>query len=157
MQISRELCITVIMNVCFVCKFSVAWSHMYVIFIQIFLIFTCRCECGGFLEMPISMYYSKVFRCPLCAKERCRVCLCAWDARHWGRRCEMLVAERRANRQRQMDDRKTEALLRRCRKCSVPILKLFGCNNVHCKCGSALCYCCNDNINGIGYNHFCHW
>ncbi|KAF7634564.1 hypothetical protein Mgra_00006012 [Meloidogyne graminicola] len=51
------------------------------------------------------------------------------------------------------ENKLSEAIIRRCYRCSVPFVKLAGCNQMSCRCGAVQCYLCR--AKDINYNHFC--
>jgi hypothetical protein len=46
----------------------------------------------------------------------------------------------------------SEAIVRKCKKCTLPVIKDSGCNRMVCSCGAQFCYLCRKGISG--YNHF---
>jgi hypothetical protein len=46
----------------------------------------------------------------------------------------------------------SEAIVRKCKKCTLPVIKDGGCNRMVCSCGAQFCYLCRKGISG--YNHF---
>lgn len=51
-----------------------------------------------------------------------------------------------------LEEKMTEALVRKCYKCSRPYFKEDGCNKITCSCGALMCYICDKPV--TGYQHF---
>nr|CAD2160267.1 unnamed protein product [Meloidogyne enterolobii] len=112
-----------------------------------------RCtQCNFSMIIDIPYQQLRVFSCQKCKAQHCRKCKHAWDDIHFGRNCEDLlnVAEERKHN---FENRLSEAIIRRCYRCSVPFVKLAGCNQMSCRCGAVQCYLCR--AKDINYSHFC--
>lgn len=90
----------------------------------------------------------KVFKClnPECMKESCRLCK---ELNHVPLRC---YEERSEKARLVLEEKMTEALVRKCYRCSKPYFKVDGCNKIVCQCGAMMCYICDTAIRG--YDHF---
>nr|XP_003702178.1 PREDICTED: uncharacterized protein LOC100878368 [Megachile rotundata] len=90
----------------------------------------------------------KVFKClnPECMKESCRLCK---ELNHVPLRC---YEERSEKARLVLEEKMTEALVRKCYKCSKPYFKADGCNKIICQCGAMMCYICDTAIDS--YAHF---
>lgn len=42
-----------------------------------------------------------------------------------------------------LEEKMTEALVRKCFNCSRPFIKEEGCNKISCSCGANMCYVCD--------------
>ncbi|XP_043248721.1 uncharacterized protein DDB_G0292642-like isoform X2 [Colletes gigas] len=90
----------------------------------------------------------KIFKClnVKCMKESCRLCK---EINHVPLKCH----EERIDQARLfVEEKMTEALVRKCYKCSRPYYKDDGCNKIQCQCGATMCYICDAVV--TGYNHF---
>ncbi|KOC63145.1 E3 ubiquitin-protein ligase RNF216 [Habropoda laboriosa] len=90
----------------------------------------------------------KVFKClnPECMKESCRFCR---KLNHIPLKCY----EEESDKARLfVEEKMTEALVRKCYKCSRPYFKEDGCNKITCSCGALMCYLCDEGIRS--YEHF---
>lgn len=90
----------------------------------------------------------KVFKClnRECMKESCRNCK---ELNHLPLKCN----ETRTEQARLMlEEKMTEALIRKCHKCGRPFFKEDGCNKITCPCGAVVCYVCDTPV--TGYDHF---
>ncbi|XP_076622930.1 uncharacterized protein LOC143342687 isoform X2 [Colletes latitarsis] len=90
----------------------------------------------------------KVFKClnVECMKESCRLCR---EPDHVPLKCH----NEKIDRARLfVEEKMTEALVRKCYKCSRPYYKEHGCNKIQCQCGATMCYICDAVV--TGYNHF---
>ena len=56
------------------------------------------------------------------------------------------------NKLHDIEEKMTEALVRRCHKCNLKFLKESGCNMMRCHCGATQCYVCSKPI--AGHDHF---
>lgn len=113
-------------------------------------------ELEGLISCPFCHFASipppedKVFKClnPECMKETCRFCK---KLNHVPLKCY----EEESNKARLfVEEKMTEALVRKCSKCSRPYFKEDGCNKISCPCGSLICYICGKII--ASYDHFKH-
>uniref|UniRef100_A0A183BS81 RING-type domain-containing protein n=1 Tax=Globodera pallida TaxID=36090 RepID=A0A183BS81_GLOPA len=99
----------------------------------------CRsCNCA--VELGASPAVLQVFRCPECRLQFCRLCDEQWQDEHKGISCEQFGKQQ--NRERLLEKRLSEAVVRNCLKCKVT-----------CRCGANQCYICREN--DIDYDHFC--
>eukprot|EP00118_Oscarella_pearsei_P017331 m.171172 g.171172 ORF g.171172 m.171172 type:complete len:240 (+) comp39052_c0_seq32:1146-1865(+) len=96
----------------------------------------------------------KVFRCQNseCMQVICRHCKEDWDA-HFGLKCSEVQTKSDVAFRTVIEEKMTEAKVRKCHKCNAAFFKEEGCNRMTCRCGATLCYvCCKPNIS---YLHFC--
>ncbi|KAK8861257.1 hypothetical protein IAR55_002076 [Kwoniella newhampshirensis] len=94
----------------------------------------------------------KLFRCmnEECGQVTCRKCR---NKEHIPKTCEETAADRKLDKRHTVEDAMSEALIRKCPKCSKPFIKDFGCNKICCfQCGAISCYICRKPIQG--YDHF---
>lgn len=90
----------------------------------------------------------KIFKClnPACMKESCRLCK---ELNHIPLKCY----EKETDKARLfLEEKMTEALVRKCHKCNRPYYKEDGCNKITCSCGALMCYICDKPV--TGYDHF---
>ncbi|XP_070150467.1 uncharacterized protein [Polyergus mexicanus] len=90
----------------------------------------------------------KVFRClnPNCMKESCRFCK---ELNHIPLKCN----EGKSDVARLcLEEKMTEALVRKCYKCGRKFFKEEGCNKMTCLCGAQMCYICDKPV--TDYRHF---
>ncbi|KAI9225021.1 hypothetical protein BC828DRAFT_371896 [Blastocladiella britannica] len=117
-------------------------------------------EIPGFHECPFCDYGavipegSRVFKCEMCHRESC--VLCETES-HLPLNCQ--EAERKRdldnvlNVKHRIEERMSEALMRKCPKCKTVYVKENGCNKIVCsKCKTYMCYVCRQVISG--YEHF---
>ena len=96
----------------------------------------------------------KEFRCEneYCLIVSCRLCKMT---SHIPKTCAEHKKDLGLNERHLMEEKMTEALLRRCPKCKLPIIKDGGCNKVVCtQCGCYVCDVCGKDISREGYSHF---
>ncbi|KAI1719832.1 IBR domain, a half RING-finger domain-containing protein [Ditylenchus destructor] len=112
----------------------------------------CRkCNCGVEMEQPPEKIRS--FKCPDCKYEFCRSCELPWED-HQGISCaEMESRSKNQKAEHILQKQLSEAVVRKCPKCSLAFVKDGGCNFMRCRCGTTQCYICRNN--GISYSHFC--
>ncbi|KAK2759160.1 hypothetical protein FQN54_003260 [Arachnomyces sp. PD_36] len=94
------------------------------------------------------------FRCfnPECMKVSCRLCNLP---SHIPKTCIEARKEQHLSARHLVEEAMSEALIRKCPKCNVNIVKQDGCNKMQCvKCKTLMCYVCKKDITGKGYNHF---
>ncbi|KAL0103681.1 hypothetical protein PUN28_017738 [Cardiocondyla obscurior] len=90
----------------------------------------------------------KIFKCfnPECMKESCRLCK---ELNHIPLKCN----EKKSEFARlYLEEKMTEALVRKCYKCSRMFFKEEGCNKMTCICGAQMCYICDKPV--TDYKHF---
>ncbi|XP_076649255.1 uncharacterized protein LOC143357015 [Halictus rubicundus] len=112
-------------------------------------------ELEGLVSCPFCSFASipppddKVFRCldPECMKESCRFCK---TLNHVPLKCEDVTKKSKARLL--LEEKMTEALVRKCQMCRKPYFKNDGCNKITCTCGLMMCYICEQVIQGA--NHF---
>lgn len=95
----------------------------------------------------------KEFRCEAedCKKVSCR--LCKLDT-HIPKSCAENARENAPSIRRQIEEAMSEALIRKCNKCSTPFIKEAGCNKMTCMssgCKNIQCYVCSKSC---AYDHF---
>ena len=93
------------------------------------------------------------FRCQGtdCGKISCRICKME---SHVPLSCEDSKKENQLSERHLLEEARTAALLKKCPKCNVPILKDQGCNRLMCTCGGIMCDFCGMDITDVGYGHF---
>ncbi|XP_046427261.1 uncharacterized protein LOC124183163 [Neodiprion fabricii] len=109
----------------------------------------------GLISCPFCHFASipppedKVFKClnPECMKETCRLCK---EVNHVPLRCDEVTKGEEARHY--LEEKMTEALVRKCYKCSRPFFKDEGCNKMTCPCGATTCYICGEPVKD--YKHF---
>jgi len=79
------------------------------------------------------------FRCrhPDCGKESCRIC---HEISHVPLRCDQVEKDDEVKKRIFIENKMSEAMFRRCYKCSRPVIKNGGCHEVTCSCGATMCY-----------------
>ncbi len=111
-----------------------------------------RCPfCDFATIMDTSPEENKVFQCrdSECGKESCRLCK---EISHIPLRCEEVEKDAEVRKRTYIENKMTEALIRKCWKCSKPFLKSDGCNKMTCECGAQMCYLCRKPVRD--YHHF---
>ncbi|XP_071557299.1 uncharacterized protein [Temnothorax nylanderi] len=90
----------------------------------------------------------KIFKClnPECMKESCRLCK---ELNHIPLKCNEKKTE---SARLFLEEKMTEALVRKCYRCSRMFFKEEGCNKMTCICGAQMCYICDKPV--IDYKHF---
>ncbi|CAJ2502045.1 Uu.00g048980.m01.CDS01 [Anthostomella pinea] len=94
----------------------------------------------------------KEFRCdsPKCQLVSCRMCR---KETHIPKTCAEAAAEAGLDARHVLEEAMSEALIRRCNKCSNPFVKMDGCNKIQCtKCGTIHCDVCRKTVKD--YSHF---
>ncbi|XP_011646294.1 E3 ubiquitin-protein ligase RNF216-like [Pogonomyrmex barbatus] len=90
----------------------------------------------------------KIFKClnPECMKESCRLCK---EINHIPLKCN----EKKSEAARlYLEEKMTEALVRKCYRCNRMFFKEEGCNKMTCLCGAKMCYICDKPV--TDYRHF---
>ncbi|KAF2879984.1 hypothetical protein ILUMI_26187 [Ignelater luminosus] len=93
----------------------------------------------------------KIFHClnSDCMKESCRECR---HISHIPLRCNEIEYDEDVKMRTYIENKMTEALLRKCWKCSKVFIKESGCNKMTCSCGANMCYVCGQAV--TDYRHF---
>ncbi|KAG8984634.1 hypothetical protein FRB90_005194, partial [Tulasnella sp. 427] len=94
----------------------------------------------------------RLFRCE---NEDCGVVSCRQCKRedHLPKSCAEVVDDKNLDARHAVEEAMTEALMRKCPKCSKAFIKENGCNKMRCPyCQTMSCYVCRQVING--YDHF---
>ncbi|KAI1722441.1 IBR domain, a half RING-finger domain-containing protein [Ditylenchus destructor] len=114
-----------------------------------------RCpKCNNGIEIDVPKEINKVFDCPNCGRQTCRICQREWDDDHFGITCDELDVKQKRNRKdRLLEKELNEAIIRKCPRCGMPFVKDAGCNKMTCRCGCTQCYICR--ATDINYSHFC--
>lgn len=87
-----------------------------------------------------------------CEIVSCR--LCKLES-HIPMTCDESRREKGISDRHLVEEAMSQALIRKCPKCSVNIVKEYGCNKMVCpQCRCVMCYVCKKNITGQNYNHF---
>eukprot|EP01029_Cantina_marsupialis_P000750 TRINITY_DN10554_c0_g1_i1.p1 TRINITY_DN10554_c0_g1~~TRINITY_DN10554_c0_g1_i1.p1 ORF type:complete len:576 (+),score=166.90 TRINITY_DN10554_c0_g1_i1:138-1865(+) len=111
-------------------------------------------EIDGLYTCPMcdnpAICQEKEFDCPFCGNKFCTECN---KKAHPGIRCDQVETKNEENLRKFMEEKMTEARLRKCHKCKQPFVKVEGCNKMTCTCGAIMCYICRKKI--AGYDHFC--
>ncbi|CAH1170092.1 unnamed protein product [Phaedon cochleariae] len=104
----------------------------------------------------------KVFHClnADCMKESCRLCR---QENHVPYKCDEVERDADVKARTYVENKMTEALIRKCWKCGMSFFKEEGCNKMTCTCGAKMCYLCKapvtdySHFNGIGgdKHHLC--
>lgn len=96
----------------------------------------------------------KEFRCLNvdCERVSCRICR---QESHIPLSCAEYKKEQGYSERRLIEEAMSEALIRKCPRCSIAIVKEDGCNKMVCsKCSCIMCYVCKADITKAGYAHF---
>ncbi|XP_068918391.1 E3 ubiquitin-protein ligase RNF216-like [Tenebrio molitor] len=93
----------------------------------------------------------KIFKCANieCMAETCRLCR---HRAHIPKRCNEIEYDEDVKMRTFIENKMTEALLRKCWKCSKQFYKESGCNKMTCVCGAKMCYVCGEAV--TDYAHF---
>ncbi|XP_014486836.1 PREDICTED: uncharacterized protein LOC106750780 isoform X3 [Dinoponera quadriceps] len=89
----------------------------------------------------------KIFKCfnPDCMKESCRLCK---EINHLPLKCN----ETKSDAARlYLEEKMSEALIRKCYRCARTFFKEEGCNKMTCLCGAQMCYICDKPISNYGH------
>ncbi|CAH1372306.1 unnamed protein product, partial [Tenebrio molitor] len=107
------------------------------------------CPFCDFATIPAEGY--NIFTClnPECMKESCRMCK---EPSHVPLRCDEIEKDEDVRARTFVENKMTEALLRKCWKCGVKFFKEEGCNKMTCSCGAQMCYVCGQPVKS--YKHF---
>ncbi|KAL0281339.1 UNVERIFIED_CONTAM: hypothetical protein PYX00_002353 [Menopon gallinae] len=94
---------------------------------------------------------AKIVTClnPECQKESCRLCK---ELSHIPLRCDEVEKSEEVKMRTYIENKMTEALIRRCYKCGKAFVKEEGCNKMECSCGAKMCYVCRKPVQN--YSHF---
>lgn len=117
-------------------------------------------EIDGFVSCPFCDWGAicapveedRVFTCQKegCMKSSCRLCK---QISHIPQTCEEFAKENKLSVRHTVEEAMTEAMVRKCKKCSYPYIKEYGCNKIHCnRCNTLQCYICQETIKN--YDHF---
>ncbi|KAL7077956.1 hypothetical protein ACQ4LE_002853, partial [Meloidogyne hapla] len=117
-----------------------------------------RCtKCNFAIQLEIDKQLNKVFDCIVCNAKFCRFCKRDWDDEHFGVSCEEIEEKdkkaKKDKREREIEKKLNEVVVRKCPRCAIAFIKVDGCNQVTCRCGMTQCYLCRES--GIGHDHFC--
>lgn len=110
-------------------------------------------KCGTPMVIDVPPDMDKVFKCPSCRYEFCRVCEGEWK-KHFGYTCEQMKRKNDDDVLRAMERKKNEVIVRKCPRCLLQFVKESSCNKMTCRCGMTMCYICRTPR--IGYDHFCN-
>ncbi|MCJ1353893.1 MAG: hypothetical protein MMC33_003880 [Icmadophila ericetorum] len=113
-----------------------------------------KCPFCDFAAIYPPVEVNKEFRCeaPECGRISCR--LCKQDS-HIPLTCEQYKKEQGVDERHVLEEAMTDALLRKCPRCKIPILKDGGCNKLICsQCKCYVCDYCGKDISSEGYSHF---
>ena len=116
-----------------------------------------QCPFCEFKAICDSIEVETVFFCqnPDCGRSSCRKC---HENTHLPRTCEEAKADKGLSARHQVEEARSEAMMRPCPKCGVKIVKEYGCNKMICtKCNCLICYVCKKDISTgreSGYEHF---
>ncbi|KAL3117271.1 hypothetical protein niasHT_007674 [Heterodera trifolii] len=114
-----------------------------------------RCKlCNFAIEMEVDKTVNKVFDCLNCSAKFCRLCERRWDEDHFGISCDELDTKtKKDKKERELEKKLNEAVIRKCPRCGLAFMKDEGCNKMTCRCGMKQCYLCRQS--NIDYSHFC--
>lgn len=109
---------------------------------------TVKCHKCGFIvifdkkEVPMT--------CPECNAKTCARC---GEEYHPGMTCKQ---RKEIDKDRLVEERMNEAIVRTCPQCNAQFIKEEGCNKMECpRCHTWICYFCKQVIpRDVGYNHF---
>lgn len=107
------------------------------------------CPFCDFAAIPAKT--DKIFRClnPDCMKETCRRCK---EPSHIPLKCEEVEKDEDVRRRTYIENKMSEALLKKCYQCGKSFVKSDGCNKITCPCGAKQCYLCGEAV--TDYSHF---
>uniref|UniRef100_A0A914LQ80 RING-type domain-containing protein n=1 Tax=Meloidogyne incognita TaxID=6306 RepID=A0A914LQ80_MELIC len=114
-----------------------------------------RCKkCNFAIQMEVDKQINKFFDCLSCKTKFCRTCERDWDDKHVGLSCEEMDKNDKDKKEREIEKKLNEAIVRKCPRCGIGFVKVSGCNKMTCRCGMTQCYICRES--GIQYAHFCN-
>ncbi|PWW73084.1 hypothetical protein C7212DRAFT_347250 [Tuber magnatum] len=106
------------------------------------------CDYGAICVPP---QVDKEFKCqnPDCMEISCRLCN---QKSHIPLTCQEYAKDNKLNARHRVEEAMTEALVRKCNKCSYPYIKEYGCNKIYCsRCYTLQCYICSQTIGAYGH------
>jgi hypothetical protein len=86
---------------------------------------------------------------PSCSRASCLQCSAPWHDPH------SCYSSQRKSLRLTLERATTDAVKRTCPRCNLGFVKSEGCNKLVCPCGYSMCYICRENLDGVGYSHFC--
>ena len=100
----------------------------------------------------VSKEDSAVIQCPACLIETCSHC---HKSPHRGLTCEEHTLIGSKSGQELLLERwaKGHSNVKKCPDCGIFIEKIDGCNHIHCRCGSHVCWICAEAFNNGIYDH----
>ncbi|RDW78637.1 E3 ubiquitin-protein ligase RNF216 [Aspergillus mulundensis] len=101
-----------------------------------------------------SVEEDREFRCEnsSCKVVSCRLCKAK---SHIPLTCDEFRKDKGLSERHQVEEAMSNALIRKCPKCQIQIIKEYGCNKMHCtNCHTLMCYLCQKDITKEGYDHF---
>ena len=108
-------------------------------------------HCGSGTDIGVDSEQTLLV-CMDCFKDTCLKCN---QVDHPGKVCFYTGNVVQGKRQ-EIEDKMTEALIVKCKKCNTSLFKNEGCNKITCVCGTHSCYICKEIIpKSTGYKHFC--
>ncbi|KDQ07483.1 hypothetical protein BOTBODRAFT_38782 [Botryobasidium botryosum FD-172 SS1] len=90
-----------------------------------------------------------------CENEECGVVSCRQCKKpdHIPKTCEEMEADKHLDARHKVEEAMSEALMRKCPRCTKPFIKEHGCNKMTCpNCHTLSCYVCRQVV--TGYDHF---
>ncbi|PWW77970.1 hypothetical protein C7212DRAFT_276751 [Tuber magnatum] len=116
-------------------------------------------DIDGLVKCPFCHYgaiypppeVDKEFNCqnPDCMEISCRLCN---QKSHFPLTCQEYAKDNKLNARHRVEEAMTEALVRKCNKCSYPYIKEDGCNQIYCsRCQTFQCYICSETIGSYGH------
>ncbi len=115
---------------------------------------TVSCPRCCYFEIPdenVPKGQNPIFECknPDCKVKTCRIC---GKESHIPLRCDEAGNDLDLVKRLIREEKMTDAMLNKCRKCGRRFYKEFGCNRIYCVCGNSQCYLCGKTTET--YVHF---
>ncbi len=109
-----------------------------------------------YFEIPaknVPKNQNPIFECknPDCKVKSCRIC---GEESHIPLRCDETGKDLDLVKRLLIEEKMTDAMLNKCKKCGKSFYKEFGCNKMRCVCGNSQCYLCGKVTKT--YDHFDH-
>ena len=106
------------------------------------------CPFATIIDTPPEENKHFVCQNPDCGKDSCRICK---ETSHIPLRCEEVEKDAEVRKRTYIENKMSEALIRKCWKCTKPYVKTDGCNKMTCSCGAKMCYLCHQPVKDYGH------